>query len=104
MATGRELLAAIYSASASTIGTLIELAPTQPGTTLRTTCSLLCDTRYLDLAVDRFDAALWLEYADANEQTTPPDEEDRTERFEAFWGYTRQEVETQISTGDHPDI
>lgn len=106
MAQGRTLLADIYGVNEATVWQLMNLLGlglTQPGTALRTTCSVL-DVRYLDLAVDRFDAALALEYGDANNQTFPPDEEDRIERFEAFWGYSRGELETLVSTGNHPEI
>jgi hypothetical protein len=109
MSQGRTLLAAIYSMSASTCGTFMELPPggyEKAADTLRLLCGvpIVGNINYLELALDRFDAALALEYGDANSQSFPPAEQDRIERFQPFWGYTRAELETLVSTGNHPDI
>lgn len=107
MATGHDLLAGIYGVNADTTLALMSNVLvggfTQPQVTIRGTMTAL-NVGYLSLDGNRLDAALALEYGDANSQSFPPAEEDRTERFQVFWGYTRGELETLVEDGTYPEI
>lgn len=103
MATATRLLANLIDPEAA-IAALMAADPVQPATQLKALCVAL-DQRFATMDVERFDAALWLAYADAHSLTNlPVAEPDRVPRFAYFNGYTRAELETLIATGAYPEI
>jgi hypothetical protein len=103
VATAKSLLAGLINPEPA-IAALLAADELQPAAAFKALCVAL-DQRLATLDVERFDAALWLTYADAHSLTTlPVGEPDRVPRFAYFDGYTRAELETLIATGVYPEI